>query len=132
MAVVPIVRYMILCEEWRMSLHNPNGVDILGLLSNIHPFGGPLYPVYWGDLCVFLCVTSGFGQGEGHIRCVFEDTEQTIFRTPNRPITFPKDPLKVIAMPFRIRHCVFPYPGLYSIQFWYEGQKIEERPLRVR
>lgn len=52
--------------------------------------------------------------------------------TPPHDVTFGADPLEVIGVPFRIRDCSFPYPGMYSIQFWYNGEKVEERPLRLR
>jgi hypothetical protein len=81
---------------------------------------------------VFLALTEGRGTGTAQIICVFEDTGQKIFETPQRQVAFGADPLEVVGLPFRIRDCRFPYPGMYSIQFWYNDEKMEERPLLLR
>ena len=43
--IVPTVRYMILCQDWRSHPQNANRLDITGLLSNIDSFDDPPYPV---------------------------------------------------------------------------------------
>ena len=132
MPVTPIVRYMLLCDDWKLDPANNRRVIIIGLISNIHALDQPPYPLLYRELCVFLALTEGRGQGEGQIVCVLEESGQKIFETPNRPITFGPDPLEVVGVPFRIRDCRFPSPGLYSVQFWYDGVKLAERPLRLR
>ena len=132
MAVNPLVRYMILCEDWSADPNNPARVSIVGLLSNIRSVDQPPYPLVYKELCVLLALTEGRGTGEAKIVCVFEDTGQKIFETPKRLVAFGPDPLEVVGVPFRIRDCPFPAPGLYSIQFWYNDAKVEERPLRLR
>lgn len=132
MAVAPLVRYMLLCEDWKAGPNNASRVTIIGLISNIRALDQPPYPLLYPELCVFLALTEGRGQGEGQIVCVFEETGQKVFETAKRPIPFGPDPLEVVGVPFRIRDCRFPFPGLYSVQFWYDGAKLEERPLRLR
>jgi len=83
-------------------------------------------------MCVLLALTEGRGQGEGKIVCIFAEDGRKIFETHGRAISFGDDPLEVIGVPFRIRDCSFPRAGLYSEQFWYEGELVEERPLRMR
>jgi hypothetical protein len=132
MAVAPIVRYMLLCEDWKAGPDNPSRVTIIGLISNIRALDQPPYPLLYPEICIFLALTEGRGQGEGQIVCVLEETGQKMFETAKRPIPFGPDPLEVVGVPFRVRDCRFPRPGLYSIQFWYDGAKLEERPLRLR
>jgi hypothetical protein len=132
MAVAPIVRYMLLCEDWKAGPGNASRVTIIGLISNIHALDQPPYPLLYPEMCVFLALTEGRGQGEGQIVCVFEETGQKVFETAKRPIPFGADPLEVVGVPFRIRDLRFPFPGLYSVQFWYDGAKVAERPLRLR
>jgi hypothetical protein len=132
MAMKPVVRYMILCEDWGVDLANPRRVNIYGLLSNIHSVDQPSYPLLYRELCVFLALTEGRGAADGQIVCVFEETGQKVFETPNRQIAFGADPLEVVGVPFRIRDCPFPRAGVYLVQFWYDGEKVEERPLRLR
>lgn len=70
--------------------------------------------------------------GVGNIVCVLEETGEQAFHTPGRLIVFGSDPLEVTGVAFRIRNCPFPRPGLYQVQFWYNDEKLEERPLRLR
>jgi hypothetical protein len=123
---------MLLCDDWKLDPANDRRVTIIGLISNIHAIDQAPYPLLYRELCVFLALTEGRGLGEGQIVCVFEESGQKIFETAQRQIPFGPDPLDVLGVPFRIRDCKFPFPGLYSIQFWYDGRKIEECPLRMR
>ena len=132
MAVTPVVRYMILCEDWGTDPENPRRVNIMGLLSNIRSLEDPPYPLLFRELCVFLALTEARGEGKAQIICVLEETGQRIFATPRREVVFSPDPLEVVAVPFRICDCLFPKPGLYSIQFWYDDTMVEQRPLRLR
>jgi hypothetical protein len=132
MAIRPIVRYVLLCDDWRLDGPNNRRVTIIGLIWNIHSVDEPPYPLLYREFCVFLALTEGRGQGEGQIVCVFEETGQKVFETRTRPILFPPDPLEVVGVPFRIRNCSFPQPGRYSVQFWYDGTMVEERPLMLR
>ena len=111
---------------------NARRVTIVGLISGIRALDEPPYPLLYREMCVFLMVTEGRGQGEGKIVCVFEETGQKIFETASRPIVFGNDLLEITGIPFRIRNCQFPFPGMYSVQFWYDGVQIEEAPLRMR
>jgi hypothetical protein len=123
---------MLLCDDWRVDQENARRVTIIGLISNIHALEDPPYPLMYREMCVFLALTEGRGSGEGNIACIFEETGQKVFETRGRQITFGPDPLEVVGVPFRIRDCSFPWAGLYSVQFWFEGEMIEERPLRMR
>jgi len=49
-----------------------------------------------------------------------------------RTIPLPTSPLEVVGVTFRIRNCLYPEPGLYLVQFWYNEQVIAEQPLLLR
>jgi hypothetical protein len=132
MPAKPIVRYMLLCDDWQWDPANRRRVTIIGLITNIHSLAEPPYPLLYRQLCVFLALTEGRGQGEGKIVCRFPETGQQLFETPGRPIAFGRDPLRVVALGFRIKDISFPQSGLYTVQFWYDGEFVEERPLRMR
>lgn len=132
MAMKPVVRYMLLCDDWRLDPANTRRITIIGLLSNIHAVDDPPFPLFYREMCVFLALTDGHGQGEGKIVCVFETSGQKAFETHSRPIVFGPDPLEILGVSFRIRDISFPQAGLYSVQFWYEGELVEEQPLRLR
>ena len=132
MAIKPVVRYMLLCDDWRVDPDNSNRVTIIGLITHIHAVEDPPYPLFYQEMCVFLVLTEGRGKGKGKIVCVFEEDRRKVFETRSRPISFGPDPMEVVGVPFRIRDCSFPRAGLYMVQFWYEGELVEERPLRMR
>jgi hypothetical protein len=132
MAIKPVVRYMLLCDDWQVDPENARRITIVGLLTNVHAIDDPPYPLFYQEMCVFLVLTEGRGEGEGKIVCVFEDDGRKVFETRGRRIPFGPDPLEVVGVPFRIRECTFPKAGLYTVQFWYEGELVEERPLRMR
>jgi hypothetical protein len=123
---------MLLCEDWKVDPANTRRLTIIGLITNIHAVDQPPYPILYREMCVFLALTEGRGQGEGQIVCVFEETGQRVFETVRRTIAFGMDPLEVVGVPFRIRDCRFPFAGLYSVQFWYDEVKLDERLLRMR
>src|SRR4051812_4356567 len=103
MAIKPVVRYMLLCDDWQLGADNNRRVTIIGLLSNIHALDEPPYPLLYRELCVFLALTEGHGKGEGQIVCAFEESGQKVFETHKRPISFGPDPLEVVGVPFRIQ-----------------------------
>jgi hypothetical protein len=123
---------MILCEDWGFDPSVPRRINVYGLLSNIKALDEPAYPLVYRELCVLLLLTEVRGSGLAQILCVLQETGQPIFATRRQAIAFPNDPLKVVTLPFRIRDCRFPRPGLYSVQFWYNRRVVDERPLLLR
>lgn len=132
MALLPVVRYMILCNDWGPDPDSPRRANIYGLLTHIDSLDTPAYPLLYPQLCVFLVLTEGHGGGNGQLVCILEESGERMFETPTRRIAFGSDPLDVIGLPWRIDDCPFPRPGLYLVQFWYDNVKVEERPLRLR
>ena len=132
MTIKPLVRHMLLCDDWHVNPANRHGLNIIGLITNIDALDDPPYPLVHQELCAFLTLTEGRGMGDGKIVCVFEENDQRVFETPVRSIQFGADPLEVLGVCFRIRDCPFPRAGLYSVQFWFDSEIIEERPLRMR
>jgi hypothetical protein len=132
MAIKPVVRYMLLCEGYEIDPVRSRRITIVGLLSSIRSRRPPYYPLIHPSLCVFLVLTEGYGAGSGHVVCVSEATGNVMFRTPPRPLQFPASPLGVVSVSFVVEECRFPKPGLYSVQFWYENELVEERPLLLR
>jgi hypothetical protein len=131
MAVPPVVRYMILCDDWLISPDAERRVHILGLSSQVTTPADQIFPLRM-DLCVFLALTEGRGSGVARIVCVHDATQTGLFRSSDHTIEFGPDPLEIGGVGIRINQCKFPRRGLYSLQFWYDGSLVEERPFRVR
>jgi hypothetical protein len=123
---------MILCNNWQLDPMSANRVNIFGLLSNIDSHYAPAFPMVHPDLCVFLSLTEVRSEGTARIKCVHEETGELAFQTSEIPIRGGDDPLAIIGVPIRIRQCRFPRSGIYSIQFWYNDEMVQECPLRLR
>jgi hypothetical protein len=132
MAVIPLVRYMILCDDWGFAPGHARRVNVFGVLTNINSRDDPPYPLLYRQVCVLLMLTGGRGTGNVQVVCVTQDTGQRIFGSQRRSITFGPDPLAVNGVYFRVRDCLFPFAGLYAVQFWYNDVLVEERPLLLR
>ena len=75
MAIKPVVRYMLLCDDWHLDAANDRRITVYGLMTNIHATDEPPYPLLLEELCVFLVLTEGYGQGEGFATEWPPDTE---------------------------------------------------------
>lgn len=132
MLLQPVVRYMILCDGCFADPPGSRQYTVVNLLTNVHAHADVPFPYVYPKLCVFLALTAGRGRVRGHISCVFEDSGQVLFRTPDRDLVFGTDPLEVRPFLFSILECIFHLPGLYTVQFNCEGVVLAECPLRVR
>jgi hypothetical protein len=87
------------------------------------------------QICIYLVLTGCHGEGTGQIRVAFADSdpEQLLFGSPEHKLNFAgHSPLELLGVVFRLRDCLFPKAGRYSVQFWYNSQKVEERPLHLK
>ena len=58
MPVAPVVRYMLLCNDWIEDPLNPRLVNIIGLLTTISSGTTPPYPLRYPEIFVFLALTA--------------------------------------------------------------------------
>lgn len=116
MSILPIVRHMILCQDWNVEKARERLINIRGLLTSIRSLDSPPYPLIHREICVLVVATDGRGQGTAR----------------PRQLRFGGDPLRVYAFGFRIGHCPFPEPGIYTFQFVYNESVLASCPLRLR
>jgi hypothetical protein len=131
----PVIRYMLLCDDVRIDPDTPTCTHIDCLMSNIVSMEDPPFPLVREMFCVYLVLTECHGSGIGQIRVAFVDEEvkKPIFGSPEHALDFSgHSPLELLGVVFRIEAGMFPRAGQYSVQFWYNQQKLEERPLRLR
>jgi hypothetical protein len=131
-AVHPIVRYLIVCEDVEMDPDNARRISIIGLLSTIRSLQQPPFPLLYREFRVFLQVTECRGPAEGRVEIRQADTDHVVFHTQTRTIPFGNDPLELVGLRFLVQDCVFPEPGLYWVQFWYNEQMIAQQSLVLR
>ena len=134
--MMPVVRYMLLCEEVRVDPARPNCIDVACLMGKIVSLEDPPFPLLRAEpICVYLELTECYGSGVGQIRVAFSDEEheETLFGSEEHQLDFAgHSPLELLGVVFRLVDCEFPQAGRYSVQFWYNGAKVEERPKLLR
>jgi hypothetical protein len=123
---------MLVCEDWKADPDRKERLSVFGLITTIVSDEGSSFPLNHPELCVLLILTECYRSGRVQIVCVSEEPGERVFATPDRAIQFPNDPLSVYGIPFRIRDCIFPKPGFYLMQFYFDGVLVEERPVNVR
>ncbi|MCI0684328.1 MAG: hypothetical protein L0Y71_19635 [Gemmataceae bacterium] len=82
--------------------------------------------------CVYVVMTEGRGQGNAQIRVVEEDTDVVIYPGTAHELRFSSNPLDIVAVSFDIASCSFPKPGLYRVEFVYNGNRLAHQPLLLR
>lgn len=132
MAILPVVRYMLLCEDWELDPPGSHRIIIRGLITNIRSLEDPPFPLFHPGLCVFLALTDVHEAGASKIVCVNEQDGSPLFELGPRTIPRAADPLEVVGVPFRKRDIEFPEPGLYTVQFWFTEELVEQRSFRLR
>ncbi len=133
--MTPVVVYMLLCDDVRIDPDNPTCVHVDCLMGNIVSLEDPPFPLLREMICIYLVLTECHQEGIGQIRVVYADSEneELLFGSPQHTLNFAgHSPLELLGIVFRLEACEFPEAGRYLVQFWYNEQKVEERPLRVR
>jgi hypothetical protein len=126
---------MLLCDDAQPDPDNPSCTHIDCLMGNIVSLEDPPFPLLREQICIYLVLTECHGRGIGQIRVAFSDNEpdQLLFGSPEHDLDFTGySPLELLGVVFRLRNCLFPQEGRYSVQFWYNHQKIEECPLHLK
>lgn len=131
-AVHPTVRYLIICDDVQTEPEHPLRVTIAGLVGAIRSLEQPPYPLRYRELCAFLQMTECRGPAVGRMEIQHADSGGVIFRTPKRTIPFGTDPLELVGIVFRMQDILFPQPGLYWFQFWYNDEIIAQQPVLLR
>jgi hypothetical protein len=115
--VIPTVRHMLLCDDAEAQQDHPNRWNVSGLLHALTFAADTTFPTYHPLLTILLHLTGGRGSGAVKIVGVHADSEQVVFATPERTIQFPKDPLAVYGLIFRILDTSIPNEGYTTSNF---------------
>lgn len=129
---VPIVRYLIPCDDVVADEGNPHRVTLVGLVGSISAHGMPRFPVHRPELCVYVQLTECRGSGLLTVELVRPDDGLVVIRIAPRSVVFPADPLESIGVVFRLRNLFFPAAGLYEVRLWYNTHELAHQPIRVR
>lgn len=126
--VLPIVRYLIVCEDIPAQTRR---ISLINLFRAIRSRLQLPFPFRYPKFCVYAQLTECRGVGEVRLKIEEENTQTVIYQSASRRYNFGNDPLRVFDASFRIRDCVFPGAGLYSVQLCYNDIVIFQEPLKV-
>ena len=125
----PIVRTLIACEEIRPDEEDPKRISLLRITNAIR---ATAYPAIRDRFAVFAVVSNGRGAGDIWIEIREADADKVIYASARQRVIFPPNPLALSGLSYRVRSLVFPRPGLYWIQLWYDGSVIADLPVVLK
>ncbi len=132
--LLPTVRHFIVCEDIRRDPTVPRKVSLINLLSAINSVERPPFPFAVPRVVRLRAVNGVPRTSELKLDHRPPDTGQPVYKGPAKPwrVNLPRDPLEIVGLPFRIRDIRFPYPGLYEVELWYNGQAVGKESLLLR
>ena len=131
-AIAPVVRHMLLCDDVVELPAGSGKVTLVGLVTNIESRLEPTFPLIHPSLCVYVQMTNGRGRADVQVLIRQVDSDRVVSGIRPRAVDFPTQPLRVHGMLFRILDCAFPTPGLYQVEFRVGDQVLAHEPLLVR
>jgi hypothetical protein len=129
---LPIVRYMIVCDDILTDPERPGKPMLVGLICLLAPDTEPPYPFWLSQMCVLLILAEGRGTGTCELRLIFEETGEVVWQTKRLPIAFGPDPVALRGVIFRDHQVPFPARGVYIVQFWYNDQMLAQQTIVAR
>lgn len=96
---LPVLRYLIACEDIQVDNVNPRRVTLVGVISAIRAKDEPPYPFLYKELCVFVQLTECQGAAEVEVRINQADSGIYVYSGPASPwrAALPNDPLGVLV-----------------------------------
>ena len=122
---------MFVCEHAEPARNNPRRANVFGVFANvILPGNEATFP--WGfGFSVYAMLTECRGSGTGRIVVTEAETGELIHGGTPQHILLGIDPLEVHGVIFRIPECRLPRPGLYWIEFEFDGAVLWQEPILV-
>ncbi len=132
-AIAPRARYMIVCDEILREGQRKGKLTAAGITTLVNWPGEPTTILRLDKLSVLLVLTDGRGEGTAQIVCRNEETGAGLFRTPEKSLSFvDKTPAGHYGVTFKILDIKFPAPGVYVLEFLFNGTIVAQQSLTVR
>jgi hypothetical protein len=126
MAIVPVAKGLYLCD-YHIGYSNGK-VDLYGIFNAIRPPNG--YPYTRGRFCVFAQMVNGLGKVPVHVDFRFPATDELLWVTQTRELTFP-DRTTVVQMAFTLEGWRVNGPGLYLLELFCDNTWVCDAPLHL-
>lgn len=131
-SIPPVVRHLIVCDDVTQAGAPAPNLTVKGLIHAIRLKPGVGFPFRHPGLTVFVQFSGGVGTGLVQVAVVTADDETAVYESDPTPLTHPTDRHQVGGVVFRVLDCVFPRPGLYWVEFRYDGLLVQREPVIVR
>jgi hypothetical protein len=128
----PLVRHLIVCQDYDTYHANRKQLSALGIVSNVIAPRNTTFPAYCSGLCILAYLTGIRKEGGVSLDCVAEATGEVVFQHGPVRLNPPADPLHVVGFPFRSDPFTLPEPGVYLVRLSFEGKQISEAFFRAR
>jgi len=126
-SIVPVAKALTLCD-FHIG-YSDGKVDLYGLFNAIRPHDG--YPYTRGRFCVFAQLISGLGNVPFFVDIRFLATDELIWTTETRELSFPNR-TTVVQLALMIEGCRFHRPGLYVLELFCENTWVCDTQLLLR
>jgi hypothetical protein len=117
-ALLPVSRYLVLCDAIVVDPLNPQRVNLVGVVSAFRSLANPPFPVRRPEFAVYTQLSDCHGPVSGHLRVLRGDTFERVAMMPDRLFPLPNNPLDVVGISFLVHNCSFLVAGLYWVQLW--------------
>jgi hypothetical protein len=127
MAIVPVARSMYLCDQ--IIGYQDARTDLYGIFSGLEPAGG--FPYRHGPFYVYAQLVNGFGTVPFRFDIVFANSDELLFSTTSRNLTFPNR-TTVVQLSFQVPGFRFHRPGRYLFELYCDNIWVCDCPLQLR
>ena len=126
MLQLPVVLGLTLCDRMEVD-RQARRISLVGLFHRLKFSSFPTSPQ---QFTVYAAVTDGVGEGVLRLAVTRLETGDTIYRY-SRWVAFSADRLSPLHLEIKVRCCVFPAPGRYALELSFDGQSVNDRPLKI-
>lgn len=125
MAKLPEVVALMLCEKLNVDTQTGQ-VSLVGIFNSLRFADFPTAPQ---SFTVYVALLGGAGEGKMKLVINRLETESDIYAI-QKWVAFPNRWM-IVNLEIRLRECVFPSPGRYSLQLCFDDRDLAQRYLDI-
>lgn len=124
-----VVVYCIACDSIRPHHSNPARLTISGVMGHLRSRSDPPFPTRCPEFSIFVLLAEVEPEIEIMYRIVSDATGAVIFQGPSRRRAVGGGPDQLLGLRFRVVNCTFPAAGLYWVECWNHGFRLNRQRL---
>jgi hypothetical protein len=125
--ILPVLKSVYICDD---VVDATRKVPLLNLWTTVRVPSDAAFPYTLTKLCVFAWCRGGQGRVKTRVDIVRASTGMLIHRTPDFLVHFVERNTSVFAK-YKIECCQFKQPDDYFVEFYCEGEFIDDQVIRV-